>query len=84
MADEGAVDVDEPRGEQPAPVSHPPIVGPSLSDVQRAHIHYSNHTNDCYRCRDIDRGRCTVGEQLWRDWNAACDDAYWQLHAKTR
>jgi hypothetical protein len=67
--------VDERRGDQAAPGSHPSIAAAPAE----ANAEYRSHAGRCEKCRDIDRGRCDVGEQLWRAWTKACDDAYRQL-----
>jgi hypothetical protein len=51
--------------------------------MQQAHTAYSRHATTCPRCRDVDRDRCQDGQQLWRAWNAACDEAYQQLVERT-
>jgi hypothetical protein len=61
-----------------------PIPADELSPVQQVHGRYRSHSETCPKCRDIDRGRCDAGEQLWRDWTAACDEAYRQLHRGAR
>ena len=60
----------------PAPAARP-------TPMQRAHTAYSRHATTCPRCRDVDRDRCQDGQQLWRAWNAACDEAYQQLVERT-
>jgi len=75
--------MDERREHGPGSGSSPPVAGQGrLSPVQQAHNEYSHHATTCPKCRDIDRGRCNEGEQLWRDWNTACDDAYRRLNAE--
>jgi len=68
-------------GTGPEPI---PSVDPSLSPVQQVHGRYRAHSETCPKCRDIDRGRCEAGEELWRDWTAACDEAYRRLHGGAR
>ncbi|NUP15420.1 MAG: hypothetical protein HOZ81_04815 [Streptomyces sp.] len=73
--------MDERKGDQAAPGSRRAIpVNARLSPVQQASADYSEHAGECPRCRDIDRNRCHIGDQLWRDWNDACNDAYQRLH----
>lgn len=85
----GASPMDERRDPPAEPGSHPAIAGGELPAAQRAHIDYSDHVNGtkttprCPRCSDIDRGRCDTGQQLWRDWNAACEEAYRRLNDAT-
>lgn len=68
---------------QPGTRAEPIPADAGLSPVQQAHRRYSRHATSCPKCSDIDRGRCETGEQLWRDWTAACDEAYRQLHRAT-
>jgi len=72
------------RREPPAESGTGPELIPAdsarLSPVQQVHGRYRAHSETCPKCRDIDRGRCEAGEQLWRDWNAACDEAYRRLN----
>jgi hypothetical protein len=53
------------------------------SPVQSAQNAYARHVGGCPKCRDVDRDRCSDGQQLWRAWEAACDDAYRQLAKQT-
>lgn len=52
------------------------IASPSPQGARAA---YMRHAKVCPRCRDVDRDRCADGQQLWRDWEGACDEAYRQL-----
>lgn len=70
--------MDERRDVPARPGSRLPI-STKLSPVQAAHGDYSAHLASCQRCADIDRGRCDTGEQLWKAWKRACDDAYRRL-----
>lgn len=77
----------ERRDQPPDPGSHPPAaVSGDLPAAQQAHIDYTAHvtgtgrTRRCERCSDVDRVRCSEGEQLWHAWNGALNDAYEQLH----
>lgn len=49
------------------------------SPVQLARGAYTAHAAACPKCQDVDRERCTGGQQLWRDWGGACDEAYRRL-----
>lgn len=40
---------------------------------------YVTHAAACPKCQDVDRDRCADGQQLWRDWESACEEAYRQL-----
>lgn len=53
------------------------------SPVQLARGAYTAHAAACPKCQDVDRERCTGGQQLWRAWEAACDDAYRRLAKQT-
>jgi hypothetical protein len=75
--------MEERRDGPPEPEDGSPGLIPSdgdLSPVQRAQLARRTHARRCRQCADIDRPRCAAGEQLWRDWTAALDDAYEQLH----
>jgi hypothetical protein len=74
--------MDEGTDQPPRRGSHPPIPGArvGLSPLQQIHQARAAHTDTCKQCADIDRERCTVGEQLWKDWTTALDKAYRQLH----
>lgn len=74
--------MDEPRDPPPPAGSQAeaiPSAEPSPSPVQANDL-YKAHAGACQRCRDIDRGRCEAGERMWRDWTAACDEAYRKLN----
>lgn len=78
--------MDEPtRREPPAESGTEAIAGAvsQPSPVQLAQGAYARHTAACPKCRDIDRKRCEDGQQLWRAWEGACDDAYRQLAEHT-
>jgi len=81
---EWSVDMDERRGDQPPPETGPhwPALPPAtrLSPVQEAQHAHAVHANECRQCADVDRQRCSIGEQLWQAWTAALDNAYRQLH----
>jgi hypothetical protein len=81
MADERSVDVDEPRDPPPAAESPQPAIsaGTRLSPVQEAYGDYTGHAIRCPKCRDIDRDRCTDGEQLWHAYQQMSDQAYRRL-----
>lgn len=64
--------------------SMPRQIRAGLSPVQQAQRNHAGHASQCEKCRDIDRERCAVGEQLWQDWTAACNEAYRRLHEETR
>lgn len=74
------VDVEERRGDQPAPESgRARIAGNDRATPPQARADYNKHTAGCPVCRDIDRERCGKGNTLWRAWEAACDDAFQRL-----
>jgi hypothetical protein len=54
------------------------------SPVQLAQGAYAAHVRGCRKCTDVDRDRCTDGQQLWRAWEGACEEAYRQLSERTR
>lgn len=76
VADEGAVDVDEPRdtptreGSTPAPTA----AAARLSPVQSAYGRYAAHFLGCDRCRSIDE-TCEEAGPLWRAFQEAGEDA---------
>lgn len=71
--------MDEGR-DQPAAGSRKRIsAGAGPPATQQARNAYVTHTTGCRVCRDIDRDRCSTGEELWRAWNTACDAAFRQL-----
>jgi hypothetical protein len=82
VADERSVDMDEVTDQPPERGSHPPIPAARarLSPVQEASQARAAHKKACQQCSDIDRQQCALGEQLWKDWTAALDDAYQKLH----
>ncbi|MGW5197392.1 hypothetical protein [Streptomyces spiralis] len=47
--------------------------------MQQAYGAYTSHALACIVCRDIDRGRCDVAEQLWQAYRDADDEAYRKL-----
>lgn len=49
------------------------------SPVQLARSTYIAHATTCPKCKDVDRERCADGQQLWRDWESVCNEAYRQL-----
>jgi hypothetical protein len=49
------------------------------SPVQSARTAYTAHVGACPKCQDVDRDRCTDGQELWRAWEVACGEAYRQL-----
>jgi hypothetical protein len=57
--------------------------GTEAISPQQAKDLYGSHARACPRCRNLDRDRCTDGQRLWRDWEAACDKAYRQLAEDT-
>lgn len=75
----------EPTRPEPPPESGvEAIAGASrLSPVQQAKGAYATHTATCPKCQDIDRDRCQDGQQLWRAWEGACEEAYRQLAENT-
>jgi hypothetical protein len=81
VADEGAVDVDEGRqppaedGTRRAPIA----AGTRLSPLQEAYSAYTDHAVHCPSCRDIDRGRCSAGDDLWSQYQDVGAEAYRQL-----
>lgn len=80
-ADDRSVDMGEPT-EPPPPVESGTgaISQPrSQSTVQLARSVYVAHAKACRKCQDIDRDRCSDGQELWRAWERACDEAYRQL-----
>lgn len=79
-----SVDMDERRGDQPAPESHPPIAsaGSELPPVQQAWSRYVNHRLDCKVCRDIDQGPCEEAERRRRAWLAVSNAALDQVARK--
>ncbi|MPY47194.1 hypothetical protein [Streptomyces acidicola] len=81
--------MDERRDPPPTPEPGVPrqMNAPSgeLSPVQQARRRYVQHvTDECARCRDVDRDRCDEGERLYRAWIDVCDDAYRQLSDHTQ
>ena len=84
MDDERSAAMDERRGDQAGQEAGPrlPAIPAStrLSPVQEAQRAHAAHAGECRQCSDIDRQRCAEGEQLWRAWTAALDDAYRRLH----
>ena len=74
--------MDEVTDQPPERGSHPPIPAARarLSPVQAAQQARTAHNATCGQCSDVDRQRCPLGEQLWKDWTAALDDAYRRLH----
>lgn len=74
--------MDERRDQPPEPEGGPPISGSELATPQEAQLRRAAHAKICRQCADVDRPLCPVGEQLWRDWTAALDDAYDRLHGK--
>jgi hypothetical protein len=87
MADERSVDMDDRRDPAPEGATARPALAAGVgqpSPVQQTRRLYVTHTASCPRCSDIDRDRCSEGEQLWRGWNAACDEAYRRLADETR
>lgn len=67
--------------EPPAESGAEAIAGPpSPRDARTA---YRRHARACQRCGDVDRDRCADGQQLWRDWEGACEVAYQQLAERT-
>jgi hypothetical protein len=84
VADERSVDVDEARDQPPEPEDGPPIPDDGgLATPQKAQLKRAAHAKQCRQCADIDRPLCAVGEQLWRDWTKALEDAYDRLHDQT-
>ncbi|MDX3839530.1 hypothetical protein [Streptomyces europaeiscabiei] len=47
--------------------------------MQLARSAYIAHATTCPKCKDVDRERCADGQQLWRDWESVCNEAYRQL-----
>jgi hypothetical protein len=73
----------EGRDQPPERESGPPALLATtgqLSPVQQAQRRRHIHASHCKQCADIDRQRCTEGEQLWKDWTAALEDAYRRLN----
>jgi hypothetical protein len=84
--DDRSVDMDESREQPPAPEASPPEIPQPAgqpSPVQQAQRAYGKHCTACTRCRDVDRNRCDDGQQLYRAWIGACDDAYRQIAGET-
>ena len=78
--------MDERREPPPEDGSRRQIAaGPGgLTGTQKARSRYARHVAECRACSDIDRDRCAQGNQLWRDWEAACDAAFQQLGSEIR
>lgn len=77
--------MDERRDDQPPPETRRARISPGFPPLtQQARSDYNEHVGTCARCRDIDRDRCPTGNMLWRDWNAACDDAFRRLGSEIR
>ncbi|MDX3549534.1 hypothetical protein PV724_44475 [Streptomyces europaeiscabiei] len=53
------------------------------SPVRAARGAYAAHTAGCPKCSDVDRDRCNSGQELWRAWEGACEEAYRQLSEYT-
>lgn len=49
------------------------------SPVRLARSAYTAHIAACPKCQDDARDRCSPGQELWRAWEGACEDAYRQL-----
>lgn len=70
----------KPTENQPPVESGADAIPPdSQQSPQQAKGLYRSHARACARCGDLDRDRCRDGQQLWRDWEAACEKAYRQL-----
>lgn len=80
-ADERSVDMDEPTDPGGEPDSRPPVIAAAtrLSPLQEAWGAYTGHATTCAGCRDIDRGRCTTGEGLYRTYQQHGEQAYERL-----
>lgn len=50
--------------------------GTRLSPVQEAYGAYAKHAVSCRWCRDIDHGRCGVGDELWGVYQEVSAEAY--------
>lgn len=84
MADEGAVDVDERKGDQrDLEGGRPALVASGaskLSPVQEAWGAYVGHATRCPDCRSLGGGPCERAEELYRAFGAAGVDAYRRLN----
>jgi hypothetical protein len=80
-ADDRSVDMDEPTDPPAEPDSRPPVIAAAtrLSPIQEAWGRYTGHATGCSGCRDIDRGRCLTGEELYRAYREQGERAYEQL-----
>ncbi|MEU8642203.1 hypothetical protein AB0C91_09830 [Streptomyces sp. NPDC048674] len=50
-----------------------------LTPLQQAWSRYVTHCRDCATCKDVDAGRCSTAEGLWRSWNLLGDHACQQM-----
>lgn len=73
--------MDERRDRPPPAGTQPALIASAteLAPPQEAYGAYTRHALACDRCRDIDRGRCSEGERLWRNYHAISDRAFRQL-----
>ena len=86
MADErSSADMDQPTDpaaqHQTGATTRPALIASAtrLSPMQEAYGGYTRHALGCPACTDVDSGRCSEGEQLWRDYHEISDQAYRKL-----
>lgn len=76
MADEGAVDVDEPTNPHPETNRPRPIVGRGgLTPVREAYGAWVGHQLACTTCRDVDAGPCVTAGKLRARWERLAGEA---------
>lgn len=73
------------RDDPPTPASRPDLIASTtrLSPVQEAYGASTRHALGCSKCRDIDRDRCSTGDDLWNAYLEISAQAYRRLARET-